>query len=66
MYEALDSRKTLLKEGLTADDNKKNCWFKIKICYTLNRMGAKQMKCKSETIRLNNVTNSPRGLSLLF
>jgi hypothetical protein len=31
MYEALDSRKTLLKRRTYFDD-KKNCWFKIKIC----------------------------------
>jgi hypothetical protein len=34
MYEALDSRKTLLKRRTYSDDNKKNCWFKIKICST--------------------------------
>jgi hypothetical protein len=31
MYEALDSRKTLLKKEGLSSDNKRNCWFKIQI-----------------------------------
>jgi hypothetical protein len=55
MYEALDSRKTLLKRRTYRWQQKK--LFKIKICsmYTLNRMEQKNEMQKSEAIRLYKI-----------
>jgi hypothetical protein len=55
MYEALDSRKTLLKRRTYFRwQQKKIAGLKLKFApmYTLNRMGAKTDETKSEAIRL--------------
>jgi hypothetical protein len=68
MYEALDSRKTLLKRTYFRWQQK-NCGFKNKIqCTPWIEWSKNRWKCKSETIRIvqNNVTKAAARHMLFY